>query len=345
MREFSPVLNAPIKKTELNMLIKDFLLYLLLIIFCASICALSVSFILPRLKNRASQPIYEDGPKWHKSKDGTPTMGGIAFIIASIIALVLLLFILPLFTNDRSVALSLFISLLYSVLNAGIGIFDDLKKIFKKQNKGLGAKDKLILQFLLAVLFLMARQHFFGDGTALYTPFGSLELGILYYPFAIILLLGIINCANLTDGLDGLASSVALTIGICIVLIFPQLSTASIIGAMLSGISLGFLFFNVNPAKIFMGDTGSLFLGALVVSAAFALKKPLVSVSLGLLYVTEGISVILQVVYYKATKKRLFKMAPIHHHLEKCGMDENKICIWAIIFTLLSSLLTYLLIT
>ena len=317
-------------------------LYILFILQSASVSAFTVLILLPRLKRCARQPIYEEGPAWHLSKSGTPTMGGISFLVSAITSLVLIFIFAD--GNHTSITASLIISLIYAILNSAVGIFDDVKKLLKKQNAGLSPLEKLTLQLLLAVLFIMARKHFLGDGTAIYTPFGSLELGILYYPLAIIILLGIINCANLTDGVDGLASCVSFAIGISLIFISPAFSASGIIGAMLCGISLGFLIFNINPAKIFMGDTGSLFLGALAVSSAFALKSPASAITLGGVYVIEGVSVILQVIYYKLTKKRLFKMAPLHHHLEKCGFEENKICLIAIIATLILSLFTPLLI-
>ena len=160
----------------------------------------------------------------------------------------------------------------------------------------------------------------------------------IYYFLSIIILVGITNCANLTDGIDGLATSVAFAIGLSVFYIsYSRSDAASFISASLIGATVAFLIFNIHPAKVFMGDTGSLFLGALVASLAFELKNPFIAITTGAVYVIEGVSVILQVIYYKATKKRLFKMAPIHHHLEKCGWDENKICLVAIALTLLFS--------
>jgi len=160
----------------------------------------------------------------------------------------------------------------------------------------------------------------------------------------VIILLGIVNCANLTDGVDGLASSIAFTIGTVLFLTLSDMAEISVISAAMTGATLGFLFFNVNPAKIFMGDTGSLFLGALVASLSFSLGNPLIAILLGGVYVIEGVSVILQVVFFKLTGKRIFKMAPIHHHLEKCGLSENRICILAVIATLMLSSLAILMV-
>jgi len=307
-----------------------------------SVFALTVLFeytFIPFLKKRAHQPIYEEGPNWHLSKSGTPTMGGIAFLIASITALLPASLILILRTENKSIGISVIISLVYAVMNSIIGIVDDITKLVRKENAGLTPMQKLFFQFIFAILFLMARAHFLGDTTVLHFSFGNIDIGLLYYPLAIIMLLGIVNCANLTDGIDGLASSVVFAIGIVLLLFsLNNLSDYAIIASLLIGSGLGFLLFNIHPAKIFMGDTGSLFLGALTVCCAFSLNNPLLMVFLGGIYVIEGISVILQVIYFKLTGKRLLKMAPIHHHLEKNGMSECKICMIAIIVTLLLSI-------
>ena len=309
------------------------------------VCTLLVTVLLeqkliPFLMRRAAQPIYEEGPSWHIKKAGTPTMGGIAFAIAISLSLVSLSFFLTFLKDGKSIGISILISALFALGNCLIGIFDDLMKLYRNKNAGLSPIQKLTLQALLSVLFLMARRHFLQDGTTLTLPFSNIDLGILYYPLAIFLLLGIINCANLTDGIDGLASSVAVTIGIVFLLIGNNVSMVlPFISSALIGGVLGFLYFNTHPAKIFMGDTGSLFLGALTVSLAFSIN-PLLIIPIGIIYVIEGFSVILQVAYFKLTKKRLFKMAPIHHHLEKCGMDENRICILAVMITLLFSCLS-----
>ena len=299
--------------------------------------------ILPILSRRAKQPIYDEGPYWHMSKSGTPTMGGIAFVAAILLTLLFSAFAL-MFSNLNAHGTSLLITLVFSLGNALIGLFDDLMKLYRKKNGGLTPIQKIILQSLMAVLFLMARYYFLEDSTVVVTPFLSFDLGLLYYPMAMIVLLGIVNCANLTDGIDGLATSVAITIGGIFLLLGSGLSSEiSIVSTAIIGGGIGFLLFNAHPAKIFMGDTGSLFLGALIVSLAFSAKNPLIIIIVGAVYVIEGVSVILQVAYYKITKKRLLKMAPMHHHLEKCGLDENRICVLAVIVTLLASSLILLL--
>lgn len=310
------------------------------IIFLFTLCStvFLTKLIIPFLKRRAEQPIYEDGPKWHMSKSGTPTMGGISFSIAITVALLIAALFLSLSGNSGG-AVSLVICSIYALLNALIGVTDDLTKLRHRQNAGLTPRAKLILQFAVSGAFLIARIFFLNDGTDLEFNFGSIDLGVIYHFLSLLILVGITNFANLTDGIDGLATSVAF--GICTTLfclLYSSNSSVSFICIAIMGATVGFLIFNVHPARIFMGDTGSLFLGAIIASMAFELNNPLAAISYGGVYVIEGASVILQVGYFKLKKKRLFKMAPIHHHLEKCGWDENKICLCALVLTLLSSL-------
>lgn len=314
------------------------LLYVIVFLFTFTATVLLSRLIIPALKRRAEQPIYEDGPKWHLSKSGTPTMGGLSFLVA--ITLTLLLCSLYLYIcEDQKGAISILICASYALLNAFIGIIDDLTKLRHKQNAGLTPRAKLILQFTASSIFLIARRSLLSDGSEIKFSFGSADLGIIYYFVSIIILVGITNCANLTDGIDGLATSVAFAIGLTVFYIsYTQSIPASFISASLIGATVGFLIFNIHPAKIFMGDTGSLFLGSLVASLAFELKNPFLAITMGGVYVIEGVSVILQVICFKIAKKRLFKMAPIHHHLEKCGWDENKICLVAITLTLIFSI-------
>ena len=312
------------------------------LIFTLILTVIIERLIIPVLSGKASQPIYEGGPSWHLSKSGTPTMGGAAFILASLLTLGVASVFLT--AENRAAAISVLISLIYAVANSLVGIVDDLTKIRRRDNAGLTPMQKIFLQFILAILFLMARVHYLGDSTSLVFSFGKIDLGFLYYPFAVLMLLGIVNCANLTDGIDGLAASVAFVIGI--VLFFVGVLSSpdtALLSSALIGASLGFLFFNLHPAKVFMGDTGSLFLGALAVSCSFALKNPLIMVLIGGVYVIEGVSVILQVLCFKISGKRILKMAPLHHHFEKCGYGETKICVLAIILTLLLSVPAFML--
>ena len=299
--------------------------------------------LIPVLKKKAKQPIYSDGPKWHEKKSGTPTLGGLGFLFAMVIASAFALPILIKRTDTNSF-ISLIITLAYAILNSAVGIIDDLKKLLKNKNKGLSAIEKLLLQFILAALFLYARHTLIGDNTKISFSFGEFELGFFYYVISIVILLGITNCANLTDGIDGLATSVAFSIGVSTLYISASLfEEVAIISSAIIGICIGFLIFNLHPAKIFMGDTGSLFFGSIIAASAIALGNPLLAILVGGVYVIEGVSVILQVVFFKLTGKRIFKMAPLHHHLEKCGWSENKICIVAILLTLIFSVPAYVL--
>ena len=313
-------------------------IYIIAFLFAFTLTVLSGQLIIPYLKRRAEQPIYMDGPSWHASKSGTPTMGGLSFLI-SISVTLLCTMVYCHVVGRKDAILSIAVCLCYSALNALIGIIDDATKLRRKENAGLTPKAKLILQFILATAFLLFRRRFLGDDTAVSFSFGEIDVGFFYYPIAIIILLGIVNCTNLTDGVDGLASSVAFGIGLSLFYASIYSSSAiSFISISLAGAMIGFLIFNVNPAKVFMGDTGSLFLGALVAAMSFELDNPLISIFSGGIYVIEGISVILQVAFFKLFKRRIFKMAPLHHHLEKSGWDENKICLSALGLTLVLSL-------
>lgn len=299
--------------------------------------------MIPILRAKAAQPIYEFGPAWHAKKSGTPTMGGLGFLISLLISFLPLCLILYLRSEYES-SLSLSLTVLYAFLNACIGVKDDLKKLENKKNEGLTPKQKLIRQFLLAGLYLFSRFALLSEGTQIFFSFGMIDLGWLYYPLALVLLVGIVNCANLTDGIDGLASSVAFGIGLslCYVSSFSSVE-GTYLGVMLLGCAVGFLCFNLNPARIFMGDTGSLFFGACVAGSGFALHNPLLLFFFGAVYIIEGVSVVIQVLVYKMTKKRVFLMAPLHHHFEKLGWSENRICLCAIFLTLLFALPVYFL--
>ena len=311
----------------------------IIILILSLVITLAIEWrIIPYLKKRAAQPIYEGGPRWHMKKSGTPTMGGLGFLIA--ISISLLTYCVFLRENKTAVA-SLLILVSFAILNSAIGIIDDLTKLRRRENEGLKPYEKIIFQLIVAILFLMARKFFLGDEAALEFNFGRIELGLLYYPLAILIILGTVNCANLTDGIDGLASSVALTIGVMFSFLGGRDATMIPTCAALSGGCLGFLFFNIHPAKIFMGDTGSLFLGSMACALAFASGNPTIILLIGGVYAIEGLSVILQVIYFKFTGKRLFKMAPLHHHLERSGLGENQICVIAVCTTILLSIIAF----
>ena len=280
--------------------------------------------LIPLLRTiKAGQSIREVGPTWHNNKAGTPMMGGLMFIAAAIICL---LCNIP-FMEDYTVFYVLVISLCFG----GIGVVDDLCKMKKKKNMGLTSMQKMLLQLAVSALFLYALYKTGAMNCALYVPFFNVTFQIhpiVYIFFAMFVMVGCDNAVNLTDGVDGLSSSVTLPVmaffaAAAIMLGKPDLALlpASLIGGLIA-----YLFYNWHPAKVFMGDTGSLFLGGVVCALSFALDMPLVLILVGFVYICETLSVILQVGYFKLTHgKRLFKMSPIHHHFEMCGWKEEKI--------------------
>ena len=315
-----------------------FIFYTAALLFSFITTSLITRLLIPKLKAHAKQPIYEGGPSWHSSKAGTPTMGGLAFLISIAFTLfVSTMFLISI--GEKNSGTSLLISLTFCVLNSLVGIIDDLTKLKRKENAGLTPRQKLFFQSSLCALFFLSRSLLLGESGIIRCSFFGINMGIFTLPLMLIIFLGIINCANLTDGIDGLASCVAFSIGISLFYVsaFGAHENAMIASALIGSL-VGFLIFNLHPAKIFMGDTGSLFLGSLVAASSLSLDNALLILPLSGVYIIEGISVILQVLYYKATKKRLFKMAPLHHHLEKSGMSENTICIIAILTTFILSI-------
>lgn len=289
--------------------------------------------LIPYLKSKKmGQHILEIGPRWHKNKEGTPTMGGLSFIIASIIATAFGGVYICQSSSLRG-ALPLIITFGYALLSALIGMIDDRAKLRKAQNEGLTATQKYLLQLLCAGGFLAAMSLSGSLTTGIVIPFThgyTLELGIVYYVVALILLTGMNNAVNLTDGIDGLCSSVTLVVGVFFALAAFVLglggSSLAISSAVIIGAAAGFLIYNFYPARVFMGDTGSLFLGAMVSGCAFMTGCELIVIICGAVYIMETASVILQVGFFKLTHgKRLFKMAPIHHHFEKSGWSELKV--------------------
>lgn len=286
-------------------------------------------YIIPILKGRkVGQSIREEGPSWHSSKAGTPTMGGICFIMA-------ILFVSAGFTiyyalrEEQSRLIPLALTLGLAVFNGLIGFVDDYCKLLKKQNEGLKAWQKAVLQLAVAILYIIALVKTGYVDTSLVIPFVGVELhlGWGYYFFAVFLIVGMVNSVNLTDGIDGLASTITLIVSVFFaVAAFAYMSDSLVlISGALIGAMIGFLIFNLHPAKVFMGDTGSLFLGGILTGAAFLINNPLIIVIAGGIFVMEAMSDIIQVGWYKTFHKRVFKMAPIHHHFEKCGWKEGKI--------------------
>ena len=255
-------------------------------------------------------------------------MGGICFIMAIMIALLgaTVWFAVG---GRQGELIPLALTMALAVMNGMIGFVDDYCKLIKHQNEGLKAYQKFWLQVLVAIIYVVLLKILGHIDTALHIPFTDInvELGIVYYVFAVILIVGIVNSVNLTDGVDGLASTVTLVVAGFFAFVafnFVNPSLRFISGALI-GALIGFLIFNLHPAKVFMGDTGSLFLGGAVTGAAFIINEPMIIFIVGGIYVLESVSVILQVACFKTFHRRIFKMAPIHHHFEKCGWKENKV--------------------
>lgn len=313
----------------------------------AAVCGVFFIPILHRLK--FGQEIREEGPKWHAAKAGTPTMGGFIFIVAILVAAGIC-FVAESFGGKTVFAnAQLGMLLAISVAYAAIGFIDDYIKVILKRNLGLTASQKFGLQFLVALGFVCWAVFSRSIGTDIQIPFTNIfvDLKWIYIPFAVIVILASVNSVNLTDGLDGLASTVTAIVAIFYMLVSQfgrvQNPTVALFAAILFGSLLGFLIYNKYPAKVFMGDTGSLFLGGAVCGMAILLKQPLTLLIVGFVYVMEALSVILQVISYKTTGKRIFKMSPIHHHFEMCGWSEKKIvCIFGIVTLLLCALMYFL---
>lgn len=289
--------------------------------------------LIPMLRKlKFGQNIREDGPKSHLKKAGTPTIGGLIFIVATMLTMLIMV---RSFSDKSMVALYAFIAFGF------IGFLDDILKIIHKNNLGLRAWQKMVLLLIVStVLAIYAKNTL---GTQIKIPFSSdttylFDLGVFYIPCVIFYFAGTTNAVNLTDGLDGLATSVTVLVMTFLAIVSFRAGeyTLATFCVGLSGALLGFLRFNAFPAKVFMGDTGSLALGGAVATVALLLKMPILVAIIGLIYVIEALSVIIQVTSFKLTGKRVFKMAPIHHHFEQLGWSEVKIVsIFAVITVLL----------
>ena len=285
-------------------------------------------FYVPWLKKiKAGQEIKENGPTWHMSKYGTPTMGGVIFISACTLVCLTVGF-----DSMRSGDFTHIFVLLFALVFGVIGFLDDWEKLRKKQNLGLSAKAKFLLQLVAALVFVLLLRKMGYISTHLYIPFWNVTVYIpevIYFILAAFIIVGTVNAVNITDGVDGLASGTS--IPVC--LFFAAVSflwgdkymALGIFASALLGGLMGFLVYNFNPAKVFMGDTGSLFLGGAIAALAFAYDMPLILITLGIVYIIETLSDIIQVTYFKLTHgKRVFKMAPFHHHLEMGGWTGKK---------------------
>lgn len=292
-------------------------------------------WLIPFLhKLHYGQTILDIGPAWHKSKQGTPTMGGIMFIIGSILACAAgwctIAFSAQGLVDASSHGTFYLVGGFLMALGFGvIGFLDDYIKVVKKRNLGLKAWQKSAAQLLVAVIYLIA-ERIFAPNDLLWIPFaGEFSIGWFYYPLMLFIIIGAVNAVNLTDGVDGLAASVTMVaaMGFMLIAAIQSFTQMDLMAAALAGSCLGFLVWNFHPAKVFMGDTGSMFLGGMVVALAFGLRKPVLLLFIGIVYVVETMSDIIQIGSVKLTGKRVFKMAPIHHHFEMCGWSEVKIVV------------------
>ncbi|MBR1690452.1 MAG: phospho-N-acetylmuramoyl-pentapeptide-transferase [Oscillibacter sp.] len=320
------------------------------IMWFAPLAAFVVTLLIARpligelRKLKAGQEIRADGPKWHASKAGTPTMGGIMFILGSGIAV----FILGWEFMLGGVFTHLYVYL-FALIFGVIGFVDDYRKVRQHQNEGLTARQKFVLQLAAAVVFLCLMRYEGLLTNRLYVPFFNVTVTVnwvLYLIFAAFVIVGCVNAVNLTDGVDGLAASVTLVVMVFFAVLGVLWSAGGVQylfpGALAGGLA-AFLVYNHHPAKVFMGDTGSLFLGGAVAALAFAADLPLILIPVGIIYIAETLSDIIQVGYFKVTHgKRFFKMAPLHHHLELSGWSENKLVAVFSAITAVGCILAYL---
>lgn len=329
---------------------------LIAVVISFAVTSLLGFLVIPFLKRlKFGQTILDIGPKWHKSKQGTPTMGGIMIAAGLLVALVIAYTTSAIagtsFAKEMHENSYRLVTMLAGVIMALcmglIGFLDDYIKVVKKRNLGLTARQKTFMQLLVSAAYL-ATLAFAGMNTT-YIPFiGHLDImhgaGLLFWPIALMFIYGFTNAVNLTDGLDGLASSVTLVVACALMLAAGQLynSGMTILAACLGGACVGFIVWNAKPAHVFMGDTGSMFLGGMVVAISFGIGRPVLLILAGCMYFIEALSVMLQVAYFKKTKKRLFKMAPLHHHFEMSGWSEQKIVLLFSFITFAGCLLALL---
>lgn len=318
--------------------------YILSFIVAFGVTAIAGQILIPVLRRlKAGQSIREDGPTWHMSKQGTPTMGGLMFILGIAVAVVAAGW------QDFQHGLhNHIVVFLFALVFGAIGFIDDFQKLRHHANEGLTAPQKFLLQLAAAIVFtvLMRNHHYLTPD--LYIPFVNVTLSLpwpVYMVFAAFVMVGTVNAVNITDGIDGLATGVTMPVMLfftAVACFWGQLELG-IFSAGLFGGLCGFLIYNFHPAKVFMGDTGSLFLGGAVCGLAFALDIPLVLILVGIIYILETLSDILQVGYFKLTHgKRIFRMAPLHHHLELGGWSEVKLfCVFSGV-TLLACVLAFL---
>ena len=319
----------------------SFQVKILLLSFVAStVISMIVIPILRRLK--VGQSEREEGPQSHLSKKGTPTMGGIILIISTLIISAFLY--IDYSASEPEIATRLLPMIFVTIGFGLVGFVDDFKKVILHNTDGLSPKAKMAGLLIISIAYVAMLVFAFQNGTDIYIPFikKSIELPVwIYIPFAVVVILATTNAVNLTDGIDGLATSVTTIILTCltVISIIWNIKETTIFGCIVVGAGLGFLLFNLHPAHIFMGDTGSLLLGGAIAGISLYLKLPLLLLIIAIIQIIETLSVILQVSYYKKTKKRLFKMSPIHHHFELSGWNENKIVSVFSLITLVASII------
>ena len=314
------------------------------------ISAIAGRWVIPALRRlHFGQTIREEGPSWHKKKQGTPIMGGLLFIAATVLAFLLAVGVSQLFLREKVlestplVLTRLFGGLLMALCCGAIGFADDYIKVVKKQNLGLTARQKMFAQLLVALGYALSL--WMAGGTEVYVPFvGTVDFGLWFIPFCMFIVVAATNAVNLTDGIDGLCGTVSFvaTLFFLIAAGITGYFGQGLLSAALAGGVASFLVWNLYPAKVFMGDTGSLFLGGMLTALAFGINQPFLLIPVGIVYIVETLSVILQVTYFKLTHgKRLLKMSPLHHHFEMCGWSENKIVLVFSLVTLFGGLLSW----
>lgn len=301
----------------------DFFIGGIVILISFTITVLLGKLILPQLiKMKIGQSVREDGPQTHLKKNGTPVMGGLIFLTTLIIVYLTMLII-----NKGNVAFEINLIVLSTLAYGIVGFLDDYIKVVKKRSLGLTAKQKLIGQIVITLIVVMI--YYIASGSKIEIPFAKImvDLTWIYIPFMAIVLAGTVNAVNLTDGLDGLSSGITFIVMVAlgIISILKGRVDIAVIACTLAGGCLGFLVYNHHPAKVFMGDVGSLALGGAVATIAMALKSPFLIPIAGAIYFAEALSVILQVGSFKLRGKRIFKMAPLHHHFELSGWNEMKV--------------------
>lgn len=319
----------------------SFQIKILLLSFAVSVIISLI--IIPMLKRlRVGQSERDDGPESHLKKKGTTTMGGLILIIST---LLLSAFLYIDYSADQPEIATRLLPMIFVTIGFGIiGFIDDFKKVILHNTDGISPKAKMCGLFIISLVYVLMLVFAFKNGTDIYIPFIKTYITLpvwIYIPFAVVVILATTNAVNLTDGIDGLSTSVTTIILTCltVISIIWGVKETTIFGCIVIGAGLGFLLFNLHPAHIFMGDTGSLLLGGAIAGISLYLKLPLLLLIIAIVPIIETLSVILQVAYYKKTKKRLFKMAPIHHHFEILGWNENKIVSTFSILTLIASII------